>query len=174
MKDGKKYTVKLSKDEVDILVDHIKKFKTSDVESLCLSLFFPRIYNKLAVAYCKKANCSVKKIRRILECFLDDDIDHEMLSYCECRLDYDYYFEPERYYDTAERLNYEDDPYSYQDEIDDLKYDDFACWYYDYLSKLSNEETLDFFSELVVDGVIEDYIKYSVKIPTAIINKAKK
>ena len=97
-----------------------------------------------------------------------------MLSYCEYRLDYDYDFEPERYFDTAERLNYEDDPYSYQDEIDDLKYDDFECWYYDYLSKLSNEETLDFFSELVVDGVIEDYIKYSVKIPTAIINKAKK
>ena len=69
--------------------------------------------------------------------------------------------------------DFEENPGSYKDEIDEIECDIFNRWFDDYLSTLSQDESLDFYCDLVREGILVGRVNYTVKIPFAIIKKAR-
>lgn len=174
-KAGKEYYVELSDSEVKILVKLIKENMSAKVKDLYLEPLYPEIFEKLDRAYFKK-ECNVKKIMSILDDYRNDNSAYDicgLVGYCEWYHGYSFDFNPEEYFNKVDLEDFEENPGSYKDEIDEIECDIFNRWFDDYLSILSQDESLDFYCDLVREGILVGRVNYIVKIPFAIIKKAR-
>ena len=175
-KADKEYFVNLSDSEVEILVKLIKENMSTNVKDLYLEPLYPEIFEKLDRAYFKK-ECNVKKIMGILDDYRNYNSVYDicgLASYCEWNHDYSFNFDPEEYFNKVDLEDFEENPGLYEDEINEVESDIFNRWFDDYLSKLSQDEFMDFYCDLVRNGILVGRVDYTVKIPFAIIKKARK
>lgn len=168
--------VELTDYEVDILVKLIKENGSRSVKNLYLRPRYPYLYEKLDKACFRKAYNS-KVVHKFLKKFRNNYLEYVsygLMYYCKDNLGFTYKFKPEYYFDEIEIINYKDDPESYEDEIEEVTFDYFSRWFKKYLANLSDNEARDFFYDITHEDIVEDFVDYTVKIPSAIVNKARK
>ena len=167
--------VELFNYEVDTLVKLIKENKSTKVKDLHLEYLYPSLYQKLDKAYFKKAY-KAKVIHKVLKHFQEDCLEYApygLINYCEDNLGFSYKFKPEDYFDEVELYYYYNDPDSYEDEIDEVTRDIFSRWLQHYLTNLTDDEARDFFYDITHEDIVEHFVDYTVRIPSAIIKKAR-
>ena len=168
--------VELSDEEVDILVKLIKEKGTTDVEELDLENLYPDIYEKLDDAYRDMAY-NAEELHWLWEGYNNGYFEYdseELMNYCERELGFKFEYDEKDYYlDDPEDLEEGEEPDIDEDQIEEDKSDAFSEWLDDYVSGLDDNEARDFFYEHMDADLNMDDVEYIVRIPQAIINKAK-
>lgn len=170
-------TVELSDEEVDTLVRLIREEGTTDVEELELEERYPDIYEKLDEAYrtmARDAELSHWVWEGYRSHYYEYD-EEELMEYCEENLGFKFeYDEKDYYYDDPEDLPEGEEPEIDEDSLMWDKERAFDNWLDDYLESLPDNEAVNFMGEHMNADVCVDNVDYTVEIPQAIIDKAKK
>ena len=158
--------VELSDEEVEKIVNLIRKERTSDIAKLMLEDVYPDIYDKLCAAYYEMAY-NAEELYWLRtgwnNGYFDYDI-RELIIYCMENCGYDYEF------DEGESI----DDLIDEDGINCNILIDFTHWLDYYIESLDDEEFKDFlYNHINVELDLDD-IEYEVYIPKAIIKLAEK
>jgi hypothetical protein len=168
--------VELSDEEVDILVKLIQEKNSTDVGDLDLETLHPDIYKKLDEAYSDMAY-RAEEIHWLWEGYNNGYFEYDsekLMDYCEKELGFEFEYDVKDYYlDDPEDLEEGEEPDIDEDQIEEDKNDAFSEWLDDYVSGLDDDEARDFFYEHMDADLNMDDVEYTVRIPQAIINKAK-
>ena len=168
--------VELSDEEVDILVKLIQEKNSTDVGDLDLETLHPDIYKKLDEAYSDMAY-RAEEIHWLWEGYNNGYFEYDsekLMDYCEKELGFEFEYDVKDYYlDDPEDLEKGEEPDIDEDQIEEDKSDAFSEWLDDYVSGLDDDEARDFFYEHMDADLNMDDVEYTVRIPQAIINKAK-
>jgi len=168
--------VKLSDEEVDILVKLIQEKNSTDVGDLDLETLHPDIYKKLDEAYSDMAY-RAEEIHWLWEGYNNGYFEYDsekLMDYCEKELGFEFEYDVKDYYlDDPEDLEEGEEPEIDEDMLEEDKSDAFSEWLDDYLSDLSDDEARDFFYNHMDADLNMDGVEYTVGIPEAIIAKAK-
>lgn len=171
-------TVELSDEEVDTLVRLIREEGTTDVEELELEERYPDIYEKLDEAYREMAR-DAELSHWVWEGYRNHYYEYdeeELMEYCEENLGFKFeYDEKDYYYDDPEDLPEGEEPEIDEDSLMWDKQQAFDNWLDEYLESLPDNEAVSFMGEhMNADVTVEGPGDYTVEIPQAIIDKAKK
>ena len=167
--------VELSDEEVDILVKLIKEKGTTDVEELDLENLHPAIYKKLDEAY-YRMTFKGEEIHKLTEAFFGGRLVfdfYKLMDYSEKNLGFDLFIDPEDFFSKEDLAYYKEKPKEYNEIIDEAKSEAFLDWLVDYVYDLTDDEARDFFYNHMDADLDACGLQYAVKIPQAIINKAK-
>ena len=168
--------VELSDEEVDILVKLIQEKNSTDVGDLDLKTLHPDIYKKLDEAYSDMAY-RAEEIHWLWEGYNNGYFEYDsekLMDYCEKELGFEFEYDVKDYYlDDPEDLEEGEEPDIDEDQIEEDKNEAFSEWLDDYVSGLDDDEARDFFYEHMDADLNMDDVEYTVRIPQAIINKAK-
>ena len=160
--------VELSDEEVDILVKLIKEKGTTDVEELNLENLHPTIYKKLDEAYYDMAY-KAEEMHWLWEGYYSGYFEYDedkLKEYCKANCGFSYVF-------NKEENGYDEDEEVDEYVIEDAENEAFSEWLDEYLIGLSDDEVRDFFYNHMDADLDMCGLQYAVKIPQAIINKAK-
>ena len=161
-------TVELTDEEVAALVALIKEKGTSDVEKLELHKVYPDIYEKLNDAYYEMAY-NAERSYWLWEGYESGCYEYDgegLMEYCKDNCGYEFEYDEDDYLDEDGDID--------EDRLHDDEIEAFGEWLDDYLYGLPSEEAEEFLCEQMGAEVDVVDLTYSVEIPQAIIEMAKK
>lgn len=186
-------TVRLTDEEVGILIRLIREKGTTDIQQLGLIETYPALYETLRCAYYDMTYIAVRN-HRLWEGYDNGWFDYdeeELMEYCREYLgfhsasdrdDLNAYYDDDYdcgnhnarfrgYSDYSDDAEYDD--FEYDEDYDEPENEAFESWLSDYIDSLPEQEAINFFIEHMNASVdIDPAFDYSVAIPEDIIGMA--
>lgn len=170
---GGEGVVELDDNEVNVLVDLIRKKGTTDVEALALIESNPEIYDKLHDAYYRLAFAEVEK-QMLWDGYYSGVFEYDkddLIERCrqECGFDFDFVYEEDDFLDSEGNVD-EDWVEEARQEAENEAFDE---WLDEYITSLSDDEAVSFFYNYMNADFEMDELDVVVQIPEAIISMAQ-
>lgn len=159
-------TVDLEEDEVEALVELMRKHNTSDVTDMGLEEEYPDIYEKLDSA-CYDAAYDAEETHWLWEGYYNGYFDYdrdELREQCARDLGFKFEYNEQDYID-------EDGDFD-EEAFEEDREEAFGEWLSNYIAGLSNDEAKSFFWTYMNPGLDLDHVDYQVIIPDKIIDLA--